>query len=215
MSKIARVLSSLRPITRALWVLRSAKLHHWVRVFGSLRIENHGELEIGSGVCFWPGVGTGQLTIEKDASLRIGAGSMLNFAPVIHASNAIEIGRHCLIGHQVTIMDSSLHEEALERRLQKPEAKTVVIEDHVWIGARAIILPGVRIGRGSIIGAGSVVSKSIPPYMVAAGNPARVIRPVRTGSETAIDSPTVALPTESALIGNAGHSIAIQCAKSP
>jgi maltose O-acetyltransferase len=52
----------------------------------------------------------------------------------------------------------------------------VMIEDHAWIGARAIILPGVTIGRGSTVGAGAVVSKSIPPYSVAVGNPARVVK---------------------------------------
>lgn len=54
--------------------------------------------------------------------------------------------------------------------------RPIVVEDDVWIGARCICLPGVRIGKGSVIGAGSVVTKSIPGYSVAAGNPARVIR---------------------------------------
>jgi len=52
----------------------------------------------------------------------------------------------------------------------------VTIEDDVWVGARAVILRGVRIGRGSVIGAGSVVTKSVPPYAIVAGNPARVVR---------------------------------------
>jgi maltose O-acetyltransferase len=54
--------------------------------------------------------------------------------------------------------------------------KAVIIEDNVWIGARVIILPGVTIGKGSTIGAGAVVSKNIPPYSVAVGNPARVVK---------------------------------------
>ena len=58
----------------------------------------------------------------------------------------------------------------------------VIIEDDVWIGARAIILPGVIIGKGSVIGAGAVVAKSIPPYSVAVGNPARVVK-TRTDKE--------------------------------
>src|SRR3954452_16763401 len=56
------------------------------------------------------------------------------------------------------------------------EPRPVVIEDDVWIGARAIILPSVRIGRGSVVGAGSVVTKDVPPYSVVGGNPARVIK---------------------------------------
>ena len=52
----------------------------------------------------------------------------------------------------------------------------VFIEDDVWVGTRAVILHGVTIGRGSIVGAGSVVTKSVPPYAVVAGNPARIIK---------------------------------------
>ena len=61
---------------------------------------------------------------------------------------------------------------------QSDEPKTpLVIKDDVWIGARTIVLPGcTRIGKGVIIGAGSVVTKDLPDYAVAAGNPARVIR---------------------------------------
>ena len=56
------------------------------------------------------------------------------------------------------------------------EIRPVIIEDDVWIGARVIILPGVTIGTGSVIGAGAVISKSIPPYSVAVGNPARIVK---------------------------------------
>jgi maltose O-acetyltransferase len=56
------------------------------------------------------------------------------------------------------------------------KAQPVSIEDDVWIGARVIILPGVRIGQGSIIGAGAVVAKNIPSYSICVGNPARIIR---------------------------------------
>jgi acetyltransferase-like isoleucine patch superfamily enzyme len=61
-------------------------------------------------------------------------------------------------------------------RLQDGQNESVVIEEDVWIGVRVTICPGVRIGRGSVIGAGSVVTRDIPEYSVAAGVPARVIR---------------------------------------
>lgn len=62
-------------------------------------------------------------------------------------------------------------------RLQgKDKLRSISIEDDVWIGARAIILPGVTIAKGSIVGAGSVVTKSFPPYSVIAGNPARIVK---------------------------------------
>lgn len=56
------------------------------------------------------------------------------------------------------------------------EYPPVYIDDDVWIGARVIILPGITIGKGSILGAGSVVTKDVPPFSIVAGNPARIIR---------------------------------------
>ncbi|WP_318838246.1 acyltransferase [Leptospira yasudae] len=79
-----------------------------------------------------------------------------------------------------TILDSSFH--AIwppENRLMNPAMETdadVIIEDNVWIGTQVIILKGVRIGMNSVIGAGSVVTKSIPENCLAAGNPAHPIR---------------------------------------
>lgn len=62
------------------------------------------------------------------------------------------------------------------RKQGMTEIRPVHIEDDVWIGARVCILPGVTIGKGSVIGACAVVSKSIPPYSVAVGNPAKVVK---------------------------------------
>jgi len=57
-------------------------------------------------------------------------------------------------------------------------AKPIVIEDNVWLGGGAILLPGVRIGRNAVVGAGAVVTRSVPANTVVAGNPARVIREI-------------------------------------
>lgn len=56
------------------------------------------------------------------------------------------------------------------------ESAPVVIEDDVWLGARVIVLPGIRIGRGAVVGAGAIVTKDVPPYAVCVGNPARIVR---------------------------------------
>ena len=91
----------------------------------------------------------------------------------------VTIGRHVMMAADVVILTSNHRFDDVDTPMMLQgysEARPVVVEDDVWIGQRAIILPGVRIGKGSIIGAGAVVSRSVPPYPIAVGNPARVIR---------------------------------------
>lgn len=97
----------------------------------------------------------------------------------ICCADSITIGDHVTVGANTTIVDTDFHPlDPVDRKMHPAEAKTapIVIEDGVFIGMNCLILKGVTIGKGSVIGAGSVVTKSIPPGVVAAGNPARVIR---------------------------------------
>lgn len=102
----------------------------------------------------------------------------------------VEIGRYCSFGNTVRAVDANhpidgitTHPLIYEARFgvipaDRIDATTLVIEDDVWIGHNSVILPGCKfIGRGSIIGAGSIVTKDLPRYTIAAGNPARPIRP--------------------------------------
>jgi galactoside O-acetyltransferase len=75
-----------------------------------------------------------------------------------------------------------MHHIEPQRRDLKPSAQPVIIEDDVWIGTRAVILPGVRIGYGSVIAAGSVVTKDVPPMTVVAGIPAKPIKKIEVES---------------------------------
>lgn len=89
------------------------------------------------------------------------------------------IGCHVMMGPEVLIYTQNHSFSRIDIPMDKQgfaEEEQVIIEDDVWIGARVIILPGVKIGRGSVIGAGSVVSKSIPEYSVVVGNPAKVVK---------------------------------------
>ena len=98
----------------------------------------------------------------------------------LHAYASIEIGRMCLIAANCQLIDCGGHDLSfsdIDNRINtRGENHPIVIEESVWIGANSIILPGVKIGRGSVIGAGSVVTGEIPPLVVAAGNPARVVK---------------------------------------
>ena len=98
----------------------------------------------------------------------------------IHSYLMIRIGKSCLIAANCQIFDGNGHSlsfDHIENRINTSGASNpVVIEDYVWIGANSIILPGVTIGKGTVIGAGSVVTNDIPEMVVAAGNPARVIK---------------------------------------
>ncbi len=98
----------------------------------------------------------------------------------LYGMGGIEIGMGTIIAHEVQILSSNhnydsddLESLPYDRRF---DCKKVVIGEYVWIGARAIILPGVTIGSGAVIGAGSVVTKDIPECAVVGGNPARVIK---------------------------------------
>jgi acetyltransferase-like isoleucine patch superfamily enzyme len=123
---------------------------------------------------------------REDAMIVIGDNTRINGAS-IHATESIIIGKNCLIAANVTIIDSDGHGiDSSERSLANPLSEPVVIEDNAWIGMNSIILKGVRIGKNSIIGAGSVVTKHVPENCVAAGNPARVLRNMEQNEQSAV-----------------------------
>jgi maltose O-acetyltransferase len=109
-------------------------------------------------------------------NIYVGDHCYLNVLCTILDCNEVHIGQHVMIGPMVQIYTAAHHLQA-ETRIQGWEvAKPIVIEDNVWLGGGAILLPGVRIGRNAVVGAGAVVSRSVPANTVVAGNPARVIR---------------------------------------
>jgi acetyltransferase-like isoleucine patch superfamily enzyme len=147
------------------------------------------EITLGEGVTLvsrskWTALGVSRPTIlrtlAQGASITIGANSGLS-GTTICAVVAVEIGERVLIGADVVIADTDFHPlDAMPRAGAAIPAGSqddrVVIESDSFIGARAIILKGVTIGVGSVVGAGSVVTKDVPPGCIVAGNPARVLR---------------------------------------
>lgn len=123
------------------------------------------------------------VNIEKGAFFGIGheieIGDYSGIGINCRLHGPVKIGRNGMMGPEVVIISTSHRFDNLDVPMAKQgygPPKQVVIGDDVWIGTRAIILSGVNVGNHSIIGAGSVVTKDVPDWAIAAGNPARVIR---------------------------------------
>lgn len=111
-------------------------------------------------------------------NIKTGAKVFFNFNCVVLDVAEVRIGNNVFFGPAVQIYTVNHPLDAKKRNTLIEQALPVVIEDDVWIGGGAVILPGVTIGKGSVIAAGSVVTKDIPADVVAAGNPCRVIKAV-------------------------------------
>lgn len=120
-------------------------------------------------------------TLAPGSFIHIGDDVGISGATIC-ARMGITIGNRVLIGANVSIIDNDMHPLESEGRRYRQDgiqAAPIVIEDDTFIGAEAIILKGVTVGRGSVVGAGSVVVSDVPPYSIVAGNPARVIKSLR------------------------------------
>jgi acetyltransferase-like isoleucine patch superfamily enzyme len=158
------------------------------QVFRHLRSKTERAIVFGDHVSVYAGC---SFSVGKNGRCTVGDFTLLNGALVM-AEERIEIGSHCLISWNVGIADSDFHPLApaqriidshalapfLKDRPPRPTLRTmpVVISDNVWIGMNAIILKGVTIGENSVVAAGAVVTKSVPPNVVVAGNPAVVTK---------------------------------------
>jgi acetyltransferase-like isoleucine patch superfamily enzyme len=138
-----------------------------------------GEFRAGRGLYFRAPTRAAEINVSERGSLIIGDSVLVNDGVHIEARLRVEIGSDCKIAHNVAIMDTNFHQVDEGDDIRCDE---VVIEDNVWIGRGAIILPGVTIGRNSVIAAGAVVTHDIPPNSLATGNPATVKRPVRASA---------------------------------
>ena len=112
-------------------------------------------------------------TIRAPAGIRVAAGAIVGRDCFLDGRGELTIGRNVNIS-SYTLLITGSHE------LNSPDFSSyfrpIVIEDHVWIGSRATVLPGVTIGRGAVVAAGSVVTKDVPPMTVVGGVPAKMIR---------------------------------------
>lgn len=153
-----------------------------------LELLRDGRLRLGEQVFFEPDV---WITAGPGATIEIGAGTFLNRGVMVSAMDRVTIGAHCMFANGCMITDANHRYDDLQQPIpwQGFTSKgPTLIGDNVWAGANVVITSGVTIGERSVIGAGSVVTRDIPPFSVVAGMPARVIRRYGPGLEDAQDA---------------------------
>lgn len=131
-----------------------------------IRLDKNSSIQINGKVSIFYGT---ELILNEEAKLIIGNNTFINSNSSIRCKKNIVIGNNCAIAHGVSIMDSNCH-----KINGKIKEEPVIIEDNVWIGANSVILSGVTIGKGSIVAAGTIVNKDVPPHSLVAGNPGKV-----------------------------------------
>lgn len=151
------------------WRLRGVTTGIQPTILGSPKVDAT-DMVVGDHFKIWSGH---RLTLVSGwGRIRIGDRVFINSGVVLFSAHAITIGNDVAIANEAYLMDTDSH--GVEGRPVK-EAP-IVIGDGSWIGARAIILPGVTIGRRCLVAAGAVVSRDVPDDTLVAGNPAREVR---------------------------------------
>lgn len=145
-----------------------------VTLRGIPRIDCNGQIILGNRVRIWSHIHKTQLSAGGKGKLTIGDNTFINCGCQISAQNEISIGKNCQIATGVIMMDSDFH--GTEGEDSDVKISSIIIEDDVWLATRVVVLKGVRIGKGATIATGAVVTKDIPPYAIAAGVPAKVLK---------------------------------------
>ena len=158
---------------------RNARIYNLLGDPSMITVGAHSRIE-GELQVFW-----------HSGKIRIGAWCYVGTGSRIWSMNSVAIGNDVYISHLVDIHDSNGHPRAAGLRVREGrqmlsggtglketanESAPIIIEDRTWIGFKSTIMKGVRIGEGSIVAAGSIVTKDVPPYTIVAGNPAVVVK---------------------------------------
>ena len=144
-------------------------------------VQGHGRIVVGDDVRINGRIAiTFAVRYSDTPHLTVGDGSSIGHNTSFVIGRGISVGKGCLIANDVIIFDAPGHPTSVALRRAgapaPPEAvKPVTISDNVWIGQRGIICPGVTVGEGAVVSAGSVVMTDVPPYTIVAGSPARRI----------------------------------------
>jgi acetyltransferase-like isoleucine patch superfamily enzyme len=146
---------------------------------GPVNISMNASLIVGSGDIVFKGYVEIERRVIINAfcgHVEVGAGTFIGVDTTIFGEGNVTIGNRVLMGPGIRILSSKREYAKDKFIMDQPEIpKSTVIDDDVWVGANAVLL-GVTIGRGAIIGAGSIVVKDVPPYAIVGGNPAMIIK---------------------------------------
>lgn len=147
--------------------------------------------EVGESVDIRP-----PLRVDYGVNISIGDGSWVNYGLTVLDVAPVRIGKDVLIGPNCSLYTAIHPSEPGPRRAKWESSAPITLEDNVWLGGSVVVCPGVTVGENSIIGAGGVVTRSIPANSIAVGNPARVIKCL---------DPTTPRPLEAAGVGVIPH----------
>jgi acetyltransferase-like isoleucine patch superfamily enzyme len=161
-------------------LMRRGAFARWPLQGNVLEALREGRLEVGEGVLFEPGV---WITAPGSARVRIGAGTFLNQGVMVASHELVEIGEHCMLANGCFVSDAAHRYDDPDKPvpwqgfMSKGPTR---IGANCWLGAHVVVTSGVSVGERCVVGAGSVVTHDIPPFSVAAGAPARVLRSIST-----------------------------------
>jgi acetyltransferase-like isoleucine patch superfamily enzyme len=159
-------------------LLRSEAFARWPLHGDVLDMLADGRLQLGAGVLLEPHV---WITAPAPGRVRIGHGTFLNVGTMVAAAELVEIGSHCMLANGCLVTDAN-------HRFDDPDMPVpwqgftskgpTRIGDNVWLGAHVVVTSGVTIGERCVVAANSVVTRDVPPFSIAAGAPATVLRAI-------------------------------------
>ena len=159
-------------------LMRREAFARWPVHGNVLEALEQGRLELGPGTLLEPNV---WITAPGKARVRIGSGCFLNIAVMVAAVELVEIGDHCMFANGCFITDGDHRFDDPEKPVPWQGFTTkgpTRIGDNVWCGANVVITSGVTVGERCVVGANSVVNRDLPPFSIAAGAPAKVLKQV-------------------------------------
>jgi serine acetyltransferase len=161
------------------WSMRASFMSFGPKSTIQMPVVVHGSRRIAIGADVFLGADSWLNVLGEQALLEIGDGTRISGHCVISAVDHVRLGRHVLLGRNVFITDHNHGTTEPNTPIGDQDLQSIAlvyIEDNVWLGQHSVILPGVRVGRGAVVGANSVVLDDVPPRSVVVGAPARVVR---------------------------------------